>query len=215
MSWFSSMVSGAIPLASAAGGFALGGPVGAGLGFLGGNALVGNYWAGKNYDAQQDQYNYSRDLQQQLFGREDTSVARRALDLESVGLSKTLAAGSGAGAGSIVSTTAPQRDVPENDAGLVLGLLSMDKDFQMKDAQIANLIQQNSNLNTQEKLLNAQTKQAYAQARKTTIDSDRSSWDFNYMKNTGQADTMNPVIKKSRETYRYLFGNPDYSEYKK
>lgn len=53
---------------------------------------------------QQREFDYAKDIQNQIFEREDNSVQRRVADLEKAGLSKTLAAGSGAGAGSVVST---------------------------------------------------------------------------------------------------------------
>lgn len=51
-----------------------------------------------------------KELQQQIFQREDTAVQRRAADLEAAGLSKTLAAGGGAQAGSVVSMNAPKME---------------------------------------------------------------------------------------------------------
>lgn len=66
--------------------------------------------AKKNYKLQKKQFAYQKDLQQQLFQREDTAQQRAAADLEAAGLSKTLAAGSGASAGPVVSTQAPQMD---------------------------------------------------------------------------------------------------------
>ncbi len=81
----------------------------------------------KNYELQKDSYNktfglqkdafnfqkesylknfeYQKNLQQQIFGREDNAIQRRVSDLQKAGLSKTLAAGDGAGAGSVVSTS--------------------------------------------------------------------------------------------------------------
>ncbi len=81
----------------------------------------------KNYEFQKDSYNksfglqqdafqfqkdsylknfaYQQALQNQIFAREDNAIQRRASDLQAAGLSKTLAAGSGAGAGSVVSTS--------------------------------------------------------------------------------------------------------------
>lgn len=70
----------------------------------------------KNYQLQKDAFQFQKDsylknfgyqqaLQNQIFAREDNAIQRRAADLQAAGLSKTLAAGSGAGAGSVVSTS--------------------------------------------------------------------------------------------------------------
>ncbi len=62
-----------------------------------------------NFDLQKENLAYQKDLQKQIFAREDNAVQRRVADLVSAGLSPTLAAGSSAGAGSVVSTSAPQK----------------------------------------------------------------------------------------------------------
>ncbi len=89
-----------------------------GLNILGGLANVGATVAGtidsiktnqKNYDLQVENLAYQKDIQNKIFEREDNAVQRRVSDLVSAGLSPTLAAGSSAGAGSVVSTSAPQK----------------------------------------------------------------------------------------------------------
>lgn len=88
--------------------------LGAILGIIG--TLGGIATAGVNYANQQEALEYQKKLQQQVFEREDTSVERRAADLQKVGLSKTLAAGDGASAGSVVSTKAPELNVMDRVA---------------------------------------------------------------------------------------------------
>lgn len=89
-----------------------------GINILGGLANAGATIAGsvdsiktnkENLALQKENLAYQKDLQNRIFEREDTAVQRRVADLVSAGLSPTLAAGSSAGAGSVVSTSAPQK----------------------------------------------------------------------------------------------------------
>lgn len=63
----------------------------------------------QNFNLQKENLAYQKDLQKEIFAREDNAVQRRVNDLIKAGLSPTLAAGSAAGAGSVASTSAPQR----------------------------------------------------------------------------------------------------------
>lgn len=70
------------------------------------DSIFANY---KNFNLQKENLAYQKGLQKEIFAREDNAVQRRVNDLIKAGLSPTLAAGSAAGAGSVVSTSAPQK----------------------------------------------------------------------------------------------------------
>ncbi len=88
--------------------------LGAILGIIG--TLGGIAAAGVNYSNQQENLEYQKKLQEKVFEREDNAVARRAEDLQKVGLSKTLAAGEGASSGSVVSTKASELNIMDRVA---------------------------------------------------------------------------------------------------
>lgn len=64
--------------------------------------------AEQNLAFQRENLQYQKDLQKQIFAREDNAVQRRVDDLVAAGLSPTLAAGSAANAGQAIETQAPQ-----------------------------------------------------------------------------------------------------------
>ena len=77
------------------------------LGVIGGLAL-----GGLNYQNQKDILNYQKQLQREIFQREDTAIQRRAADIAAAGGNPALAweNGTGAGAGTAVGVSAPQFD---------------------------------------------------------------------------------------------------------
>lgn len=62
--------------------------------------------ANQNLQFQNENLQYQKDLQKQIFAREDNAVQRRVDDLVAAGLSPTLAAGSAANAGQAIETQA-------------------------------------------------------------------------------------------------------------
>lgn len=66
--------------------------------------------ANQNLRFQDENLQYQKNLQKQIFAREDNAVQRRVDDLVSAGLSPTLAAGSAANAGQAIETQALHND---------------------------------------------------------------------------------------------------------
>lgn len=123
-----------------------------------------NLW---NTILQQQKFDYDKAIQQTVFQREDTAVQRRMADLEAAGLNPQLAAGSAAGAGSVVSTQAPQ--IRNVDIGAVL-------DTATAIEKIKQAKQETENLKKQGRLIDAQRD-------KTMFDAATSEYNAQYLAN--------------------------------
>lgn len=134
--------------------------LGAILGIIG--TLGGIATAGVNYANQQENLEYQKKLQQQVFEREDTSVARRAQDLQNVGLSKTLAAGEGASSGAVISTKAPELNVMDRVA-TGLGYAQQVANIEKTNADTANAYIQGRVM--EDNLVTAEYERAYLQVK--------------------------------------------------
>nr|QJB21691.1 MAG: DNA pilot protein [Microvirus sp.] len=137
-----------------------------------------------NYKSQRDLLNWQKDLQGDIFSREDSSIQRRVADLKAAGLSPVLAAGQGASAGSVVSTSAPRLDIQTDVASHALGLMRMEND-------IATSIEQR-------KLIAKQVEQAGALARNASAEAGIKEHDLSIYRRTGlpsNASNLGKIVK--------------------
>lgn len=102
---------------------------------LGGAAVASNTLTGYlNYQNQKDVLKWQKDVQRDIFMREDNSITRRVADLEASGLSPVLAAGQGAGTGGAVSVSPPQLNLGDN-AIIAMNLMKQEAEIASARAQ--------------------------------------------------------------------------------
>lgn len=145
-------------------------------------ALGGVAEAGFNYSAQIQNLDYQKNLQKQIFEREDNAVSRRAADLKNAGLSKTLAAGDAAGAGTAINTTAPQLSLVDKVAtGISYA------------QQIANVRK------TEEETQNLLVQQREAESRMLSQDLERQYTNVKLAIEKGNLDML-PLTRRIKES---------------
>ena len=117
--------------------------------------VIGNLFSNyKNYELQKANLQYQKDLQNQIFAREDNATQRRVNDLIAAGLSPTLAAGSAAGAGAVISTSAPQYDKNFDIAQTIMSLMTQKASIDQTNAQKELLQNQSNKINIERAILN-------------------------------------------------------------
>lgn len=128
-----------------------------------------------NIDFQRETNTKNEALMREQWGREDNAVQRRAQDLTQAGMSPLLAAGSAAGAGNVVSMTAPQsKQVVQRSglegavSGIYQGMLQQQSYMDMMARQQQVIINQNA-LDLQRKNLDLQQKNLEYTGRKTAV----------------------------------------------
>lgn len=126
--------------------------------------------AEQNLAFQRENLEYQKDLQQQIFEREDTAYQRKVNDLVKAGINPAVVAtGSGSSAGSVVSTQAPHNDMryqaPQFNLGSVLDTLKSLK-------QIASIEQQTDTAKAQADYLGSLKSKADAETNKLVFDNN-------------------------------------------
>lgn len=184
--------------------------------------------ANMNYQAQQDllnfqkqsyqqNYDYQKALQKQLFEREDNAVSRRALDMQKAGLSKTLAAGGGAGAGSVVGTSAftsgsaPKMDVVDR-AGRVLQLMQAQADMRKTEAEAVESLKRGETLDSQ--ILNDELSRDYTRIKMAIANGNLDMLGLTKQQKQSSINHTNAMIREIDERILASQQNRKINDYK-
>lgn len=116
-----------------------------------GTDFMGQYNADKNFNLELQRQDYEKQLQREIFAREDNAVQRRMADLKAAGFNPLLAAGGASGTGQAVTVSNPQ--VANNSfADRAIAKAKADADISMTKAQQELINDQAQGVRLQNKL---------------------------------------------------------------
>lgn len=180
------------------------------------SAIIGAGVGIYNAVQQQQKMSYDKGIQQDIFGREDNAIARRAADLEAAGLSKTLAAGNAANAGVAVSTQAPQVEGSQMDAAMnaiaaltnVAQIRKLSAETQEAQANTTRAISQGKLFDAQSTAVDSQIADNLARAYQATeAGKEASRRDSAYYGSQKDLNRANAGLSRSNVELNKIHGN--------
>lgn len=159
----------------------------------------------KNLNMQKENLKYQKDLQQDIFEREDNATQRRVADLKAAGLSPVLAAGSAAGSGAVISTKAPEQAPIGNVAAEIMQLIKMASDIASSSTQRDLTTQDLYKSKAQTDLAQKQVENVSAEIANKNINTAIKAHDYDIYKLTNTTSTAGGLTGSLRN----LFGFTD------
>ncbi len=144
----------------------------------------------QNLKFQKEKLAYDKGIQERIFQREDNAVQRKASDLQQAGLSKTLAAGSGAQAGAVVKTEAPRTEKGQIMSQTAQGAMQM--------------------MQMQENIAQSESQQELNYVQKYKIKQDEHTSHQNELIGRAQEKLINQQTQNAKHNYNvaYKWGTP-------